>query len=240
MSQNFKLTKYFITQQHVFDSMKGHQAVTLVCSICNTEYQKTKKNVLQHETRQVNANLFCSSKCLGFYKTKLKTIETDCSNCGVKTVKKKSQYAKSSHHFCSRSCSTTFNNKQKKYGTKRSKLEYYLEEKLREEFPNLRILYSNKEIIGSELDIYIPSLKLAFEIQGIFHYEPIYGQEKLEKIQKNDKCKIDKCNIEGIKLVHIDCSKQKQFTEKSSQPYLNQITNKIKSLLSGIGDSNPL
>ena len=84
MSKNFKLTKYFITQQNVFDSLKGYQLVTLVCSICNNEYQKTKKNVLQHNIRQENSNLFCSSQCLGVYKTNLGTVETNCSNCDKK------------------------------------------------------------------------------------------------------------------------------------------------------------
>ena len=100
------------------------------------------------------------------------------------------------------------------------------------------IVYSGKEVIGSELDIYVPSLKLAFEIQGIFHYEPIFGQEKLDQIQKNDKDKIDKCSKLNIELIHINCSKQKQFSEKSSQEYLTIIVNKIKSLLSGIRGSN--
>ena len=38
------------------------------------------------------------------------------------------------------------------------------------------------EAINSELDVYVPSLNLAFELNGIFHYEPIYGEKKLNQI----------------------------------------------------------
>lgn len=238
MSQIFHITKFFKITQGVFDTLKGSDLVLLTCSICSTEYQKTKKNVLQHNKRQANANLFCSSKCLGVFKTTKNTVNTMCITCKEKITKKKNQFEKSSNHFCSRSCSTIFNNKNKSYGTRRSKLEEYLEKCLKETFPNLMIVYSGKEVIGSELDIYVPSLKLAFEIQGIFHYEPIFGQEKLDQIQKNDKDKIDKCSKLNIELIHINCSKQKQFSEKSSQEYLTIIVNKIKSLLSGIRGSN--
>lgn len=238
MSQIFYITKFFKITQGVFDTLKGSDLVPLTCSVCSVEYQKTKKNVLQHNKRQRNANLFCSSKCLGVFKTTENTVNTICTTCKEKITKKKNQFENSSNHFCSRSCSAIFNNKNKSYGTRRSKLEEYLEKCLKETFPNLTIVYSGKEVIGSELDIYVPSLKLAFEIQGIFHYEPIFGQEKLDQIQKNDKDKIDKCFKLSIELIHINCSEQKQFSEKSSQEYLTIIVNKIKSLLSGIRGSN--
>lgn len=239
MSQIFHITKFFKITQGVFDTLKGSDLVLLTCSICSTEYQKTKKNVLQHNKRQANANLFCSSKCLGVFKTTKNTVNTMCITCKEKITKKKNQFEKSSNHFCSRSCSTIFNNKNKSYGTRRSKLEEYLEKCLKETFPNLTIVYSGKEVIGSELDIYIPSLKLAFEIQGIFHYEPIFGQEKLDQIQKNDLLKVMKCREKDIELISINCSKQKNVTTETNQPFLKLIISIIDNSLSGIGVSNP-
>ena len=99
-------------------------------------------------------------------------------------------------------------------------------------FPNLEVLYSSKKIIGSELDIYIPSLKTAIEIQGIFHYEPIFGQEKLDQIQKNDLEKIQKCKELDIKLHHIDISKLTKCTEKNCEIYNQEVLNILESALS--------
>jgi hypothetical protein len=83
----------------------------------------------------------------------------------------------------------------------------------------------------SELDIYIPSLKLAFELNGIFHYEPIFGNEKLNKIQKNDNNKFLKCQEKNISLCIIDTSSQKYFKEQTSKKILDIIINIINQHL---------
>lgn len=36
--------------------------------------------------------------------------------------------------------------------------------------------FNDRETIGLKLDIYIPSLKLAFEINGVFHRKNIFGK----------------------------------------------------------------
>ena len=90
-----------------------------------------------------------------------------------------------------------------------------------------------KDTIKSELDIFIPALKFAFELNGIFHYEPIYGQDKLKSIINNDDRKFQACLEHNIELCIIDSSKQKRFTEQLSKQYLNIICDIInKKLLS--------
>lgn len=86
--------------------------------------------------------------------------------------------------------------------------------------------------INAELDIYIPSLKLAVELNGIFHYEPIYGEEKLKQTQNNDNRKFQACLEKGIELCIIDTSGQKRFTELSSKPFLDIVVNLINFKLS--------
>jgi hypothetical protein len=125
--------------------------------------------------------------------------------------------------FCSKSCSAKYNNKHKTKGSRRSKLEVWVESKLTELYPNLIIDYNKIDSLEMELDIYVPSLKLAFELNGIFHYEPIFGDKKLQNIQRNDTNKFEKCQQLGISLCIIDVSKQKYFKEKTSIPFLDII-----------------
>lgn len=90
------------------------------------------------------------------------------------------------------------------------------------------MLFNTKAAIGSELDIYIPSLRLAVELNGIFHYEPIYGQSKLARMEENDQNKFSSCHAAMISLCVIDVSGQKRFTEKSSNQFLDIICRLIE------------
>ena len=64
---------------------------------------------------------------------------------------------------------------------------------------------------------------MAFELNGIFHYEPIYGEEKLDKIQNNDERKFAACREAGISLCIIDTSSQKYVKPNTSKKYLDII-----------------
>ena len=114
-------------------------------------------------------------------------------------------------------------------GTRVSKLETYIQKQLLDIYPSLTFLFNDKTAINSELDIYIPSLKLAFELNGIFHYEPVFGENKLQKIQENDENKFQKCINNNISLCVIDTSSQKYFKEHSSQKFLNIIIEVIEN-----------
>lgn len=128
---------------------------------------------------------------------------------------------------CSRSCSTTYRNTHKTVGIRRSKLEIFIEEQLIVLYPDLEIHFNRKDTINSELDIYIPSLKLAIELNGIFHYEPIFSSEQLAKSQNNDQRKMQACIERGIELCVIDTSRQTYFKPASSIQFLDIIVNLI-------------
>ena len=103
-------------------------------------------------------------------------------------------------------------------------MEIWIEENLKNKY-NFEILFNNKEIIGSELDIYIPHFKLAFELNGIFHYEPIFGNKKLEQTINNDNRKFQACLEKGIEFCIIDTSGSKKFKPERDKKYLDIIDN---------------
>ena len=173
-------------------------------------------------------NFFCTPIC--FYDSTNLSVNVKCAQCNKQIIKKnyEIQKSKSDNVFCSSSCAAKYNNKHKKFGSRRSKLEHWLEQNLLSHY-NMKILFNDKQSINSELDIYIPSLSLAFEINGIFHYKPIYGRKKLKQIQDNDQRKKKLCKRNSIKLKTINASLLTYFTPKNGQKYLNQIVYIINS-----------
>lgn len=210
------------------DDYPTNELLPLKCEHCGDTFHNVKKEVKKVLNNHPAVKLkYCSIQCR--HNSRVNKFNITCANCDTPINKNPKELRKSisGNLFCSQSCAATYNNTHKTKGTRISKLELYLQKKLSESYPSLEILYNNKDIINSELDIYIPSLKLAFELNGIFHYEPIFGKEKLSQIQNNDNRKFQACLEHEIELCIIDTSQQKYFKEKSSLKYLNIITNII-------------
>ena len=181
----------------------------LICKRCNVEFLPQQSCKTQH---------YCNWNC---YRQSVKKPDRYCQECNCLLT------GRWKIKFCGRSCATTYNNKNKKTGSRRSKLELYIEEVLSKQFSSEEVLFNDKNTIGSELDIYFPKLKLAFELNGPFHYRPIYGEEKFNRIKKMDEQKKSLCKAKGIELVSIDTQNQLQFTEQSSIIYVEAITRRM-------------
>jgi hypothetical protein len=95
----------------------------------------------------------------------------------------------------------------------------YLEEQIKMYYRDLVLECNKKLMIRSELDLFFPELNFAIEINGIMHYEPIYGQEQLMKIQANDKKKKIACKEKGIHLEVLDTSKCKSLTPEKKEEF---------------------
>lgn len=146
-----------------------------------------------------------------------------CKQCDKQFQKKRREIKKSPNHFCSLSCAVTYKNTHKTHGTRRSKLEVWLEQQLPSLYPSLEFHFNRKDAINAELDIYIPSLKLAFELNGPLHYEAIFGPEKLAQIQNNDERKFQACLEKGIELCLVDVSTFKNYTTTGANTFLEMI-----------------
>ena len=214
-----------------FNKSKNNDKLPCECYECKKTFYVTKKEIILKNKNYFkegykdykNRIKFCGNYCRA--KSQKKRIQICCSNCD-KIIEKKPgtmKKNKSGNFFCSKSCATTYNNKNKKKGIRRSKLEIWLESKLTNLYPNQKILFNEKEYINSELDIHFVNINLAFELNGIFHYEAIYGKDKLEKIKNNDKRKFQACLEKNIELCVIDSSNFKYFKEEGAKKYLKII-----------------
>jgi hypothetical protein len=73
-----------------------------------------------------------------------------------------------------------------------------------------KVYYNNRKTIHNpktgkplELDIFIPELDLAFEIDGPMHQSPVYGQSRYLAQLENDRTKNELCLQKGITLIRI-------------------------------------
>lgn len=214
-----------IKSPKILNAYKSRELVTLSCNLCGTNYTAAKNTIQAAISKGCELN-FCSRSCNNERKFNREIIT--CTHCNKKHEKTPSRVNTNGNNFCSSSCATTFNNINKKHGTRRSKLEGWLEVQLLLIYPTLEFCFNKKDAIGSELDIYIPSLSTAIELNGIFHYKPIYGHAKLHSIQNNDQEKIVQCKSNGITLHTIDTSSQQYFRPKTSIKFLNTISDIIK------------
>ena len=215
-----KLKKYFLFSNEEFEKAKNYTLLKVKCSECEKEFTQKKKYIL--DRIRYNTKIFCSRQC-SVNSLKAERKECSCFLCGKKFIRKVYEINKATHSFCSYVCNGNYNSRNKKTGTKISKLEKWIQSELIKIYPNMKFILNNSQTINAELDIYIHSLKLAFELNGIFHYEPIFGKDKLEQTKNNDVRKFAECANNNIGLCVIDTSGQKYFKIETSHKYLKII-----------------
>lgn len=202
--------------------------LTKVCDNCHKEYQTTISALKQ---KSENENNYCNMECYRKFareRAKKKVINRNCMQCGEPTQKLLKDFKKNYKIFCSKSCASYYNNANiKRSGKNVSHFEKFVQCILLELYTNIEFLFNKKTTIKSELDIYIPSLNLAFELNGPTHYRIIYDQEKLTRTIINDIKKLKECEKMNVELIVIDVSKLNSIKINKYLPYLEKITDII-------------
>ena len=197
--------------------------IVVNCDKCNKSLSRYPSEINK------TGKYWCSYECR-YPDNKRKIV--NCLKCNKEFSKLNAECIKFPNHFCSRSCSASYNNTHKSYGTRRSKLEQYLEEQIRLNYADLELVCNQKSVIESELDFYFPELRFAIELNGITHYEPIYGEDKFDKIKNNDKRKIIACYEKDIELAIVDSSACSYLNESAKNKYKNlvfELLEKVKN-----------
>ena len=190
--------------------------VAVACTLCGKEIWRYPKHLARI------AKPYCGHECQHLNRPKDNLVTVQCGQCGLPVTVRKDHLrkSKSGHLFCNHHCAATYHNTHKTTGTRRSKLEVWLETQLRTLYPDLDIHCNRTDAISAELDFYFPALRLAVELNGPTHYEPIYGPDKLDRVQKNDHRKFQACGEAGISLAVIDTSRIKYLKPAKAQEIL--------------------
>lgn len=85
-----------------------------------------------------------------------------------------------------------------------------------------------------EIDLFIPSLKTAIEIDGPAHFFPIWGQENLERHIKADAKKTGLLLANGLVIVRV-----KHLSRRASAKHKRDILNGLVEILKSIEENFP-
>jgi hypothetical protein len=117
-------------------------------------------------------------------------------------------------------------------------LEAFVEHQLRVEFPHPTVRCNDHDLINVELDFYLPELRLAIELNGIVHYQPIYGEKKLRRVQEIDREKLARCWSIGVELFVVDVSERTYLSQMMKEKYWRMIKELVTSVQRRAGHTN--
>ena len=219
--------KILYTQEQ-YSAASWTDLLSLQCEYCNKTFTIIKTRINSEFNHPKGHNRYCSNRCAGL--AKRNRVLITCKQCNIQFEIHPYRLKIVPNPFCSYACSASYNIARRTNFSYVSQLEKWISEALIEKYPRLEFHFNHRDTILMELDIYIPSLHLAFEINGPSHYQPIYGKENLAKVKWNDARRKKLCEQAGICLHIIDTSEYPSFKIKTSQPYLDTIVNIIDTV----------
>lgn len=114
-----------------------------------------------------------------------------------------------------------------------SKLEKYVCEQL--ETAGYKVLFHKKGLIINddlELDMFLPTVKTAIEIDGPSHHFPIWGEEKFQKTTQSDYDKNSLLLKEGYSIIRV-----KNTIKNTSNKFKRELMSKLLQVLESLKTS---
>jgi very-short-patch-repair endonuclease len=108
-------------------------------------------------------------------------------------------------------------------------LEGLIEEKFTVQFHKEHFLKNQK----LEVDLFVPDLRTAIEVDGPSHFEPVWGEENLARNQRSDREKTGLILSQGMILIRIKQNK------RASQRYFRQTLLELIETLNNIRTNFP-
>lgn len=217
-------SKFYRQKKHYCSNMcylQGRENNTISeCIICHKKIKQTPTKM----------RVYCSRACTALSKINRVTIK--CNQCGIEKQQIPSHVK--STNFCNSSCKSKYFIKLRK-GFKKSFAEIFLLNLIKTDFNNLTIFDNVRSILpsGLEIDIFIPDVNLAIELNGPCHYFNIYGADTLNKVQNRDLIKQTEIQQLGFKFIVLNISMISCRT-KLKKFLLDQYINNIKPILSNL------
>lgn len=83
------------------------------------------------------------------------------------------------------------------------------------------------------IDLYIPKTRTAIEVDGPMHFEPVFGEDKLQRRQAADNQKNGLILASGMVLIRVKLDK------RDSQRYIRSIQDKVLNLIKDVEQNFP-
>lgn len=120
---------------------------------------------------------------------------------------------------------------------KGSKLELYLLDKLLQD--GYRVDFHKEQTLSNtklQIDLFLPKLNVAIEVDGLSHFEPVWGSETLKRNQKYDNKKTGLILGRGLVLVRI--KQFKDFSKARGDVIYQDLLSVLKNIEKAFPDSD--
>ena len=113
-----------------------------------------------------------------------------------------------------------------------SKLEKYLLKRLTED--GFRVEFHKEHLVVNEklqMDLFLPELNVAIEVDGPSHFKPVWGEDALAKTQKSDQQKNGLLISRGTTVIRI--RQEKCLSQKYQRDLYRKLSESLSKITSG-------